>query len=96
MFLKNKDKSYINSVNAVLNRNARGMHTSRGRFKRGYEFSYNIDYRFSSALIKADLTSAKDMRSDSVIYYNCGKFNYLSWNYKALRKINLLLILVKK
>ncbi len=54
------------------------MYTSRGRFKRGYKLSHNINYRSDLILIKADLTSIKDIRSNNVIYYNCEKSNYLS------------------
>ncbi len=54
------------------------MHTSCERFKREYKLSYNMNYYFNLTLIKADLIFTKDMRSNSVIYYNCGKSDHLS------------------
>ncbi len=55
-----------------------------------------MSYYFDSASVKIDLISAKDIRSDSVICYNCEKSDYLSQDYKVLRKINFLLISAKK
>ncbi len=53
------------------------MYTSYEYFRCEYKFSYNINYHFNLISVKVDLTSTKDMRSDSVIYYNYEKSDYL-------------------